>query len=98
MRDDKLGKIKEPTRLLRVERVWRDDAIIYPDGRREGAWVECKVYQPESVPENRDGYVSTNRKVTPDQEGVERLADLWYRLVEKETLEGKRNERGDDDD
>ena len=92
---------KEAVPVVEIKKIWRDDAIIYPDGRREGAWVECKVYQAEPVPETREGYVSGPRKqdaTTMTHEGVERLADLWYRFVEREAFEGKLTTGGEKDD
>ena len=85
-------KRKDAVPVVEVKRIWRDDAVIHPDGTREGAWVECKVYQAEPVPETREGYVRGPRRHGATElthEGVERLADLWYRFVERETFEGK---------
>jgi hypothetical protein len=90
-------KRKTPVPVVETKKIWRDDAIIYPDGTREGAWVQCSVYQAEKVPETRYGFVRGTAKKELSQAGVERLADLYYRLVERDVLEGKGVDIGDED-
>ncbi len=89
-------KRKEPVPEIRTERIWRDDATIYPDGTREGGWVTLRVYQAERVPETRDGFTATSKGQQPirTQEGVERLADLWARIMEQDVVDGKGIEKG----
>jgi hypothetical protein len=82
-------KPRPPTELLETTQIWRDDAIIHPDGTRERGWVTLRRSAAE--PYDRDEYISTKQsyKLELTHEDAERFADLYERLV----ITG-----GDDDD